>query len=197
MLTKRKKTENSDKKENISIITNNLVMSGDLFTENDIRIDGEVKGNVHSKGKIVVGSQGRIKGNLEGYNIVVHGKVTGDCKAWDEFIIKPGGSLKGNIRTKRVTVMDDGCFDGNCIINNETPNDSESSVSPDSSSLKQHNCKPAAAQMDAAIKSRHVFHSTAENEKNVLPAGDQSEENPKEKVQHSLLFYSMKNHSTV
>ena len=56
----RKSQENND----INSIASGSILSGDLHSSSDIRVDGEVKGSVKTEGKLVLGETGVIEGQV-------------------------------------------------------------------------------------------------------------------------------------
>ena len=47
-----------------NMITQGTTLVGDIFSEGDFRIEGNIKGNIKTSGKIVVGKTGVINGSL-------------------------------------------------------------------------------------------------------------------------------------
>ena len=72
-----------------NMITQGTTLVGDIFSEGDFRIEGNIKGNIKTSGKIVVGKTGVINGSLEGENAdfeggisaVIPSKVSGKIKS--------------------------------------------------------------------------------------------------------------------
>ena len=60
-----------------NIIAQGTKIVGTITTNSDIRIDGELEGDLICKGKIVVGQQGNIKGNVDCANAEIMGNVNG------------------------------------------------------------------------------------------------------------------------
>lgn len=51
---------------------------GHIQSTTDIRIDGQVEGNINSSSKIVIGLTGNVKGNISCVDLTVEGAVDGD-----------------------------------------------------------------------------------------------------------------------
>ncbi len=105
--------------KNLTVIGAGTKFRGDITSGDDFRLDGEFFGDLVTKGKVVIGKSGYLKGNARGKHIVIEGKAKGDFTADTDFIIAPGGKLIGNIKTKHVNVMEHAFFDGNCIITSD------------------------------------------------------------------------------
>ncbi len=48
-------------------------ISGNIETTESIRIDGEIEGNISSKGRVVIGPEGKIKGEVVCSNAEIFG----------------------------------------------------------------------------------------------------------------------------
>ena len=49
-------------------------LNGDLVSDSDVRIDGTLIGNITLKGKLVIGTNGYIEGNVKCQNINIEDK---------------------------------------------------------------------------------------------------------------------------
>ena len=47
-----------------NMITQGTTLVGDIFSEGDFRVEGNIKGNIKTSGKIVVGKTGVVNGSL-------------------------------------------------------------------------------------------------------------------------------------
>ena len=56
--------KNNDVNGQYSRIENSTLIKGDIVSEGDLRIDGTLEGSIKTKGKIVVGKEGIIKGDV-------------------------------------------------------------------------------------------------------------------------------------
>ena len=55
-------------------------VKGNIITETDFRLDGQVDGDINCSGKIVVGPKGRVVGNIISTNAEVLGEVEGSVR---------------------------------------------------------------------------------------------------------------------
>jgi len=74
-------------------------MDGSLETNDSIRIDATFVGNVSSSNSVVVGTLGRVMGEIQAPVIKVDGWVEGDLKAGKLVEVLGNASIKGNIYT--------------------------------------------------------------------------------------------------
>jgi cytoskeletal protein CcmA (bactofilin family) len=89
-------------------------ITGDVSTNGDIRIDGLLNGNLKTKGKLVIGETGSIKGEISCKNSVVEGSINGKINVSELLTLKATSSLKGDISTRRLAIEPGAKFTGNC-----------------------------------------------------------------------------------
>ena len=108
--------ELTDENLKLTIIGTDMELTGDLYTSNDVRVDGKFLGNMHSSGKIVVSKHGSMKGNINGINVVIMGSAEGKFIIENNFQILSEGSFKGSVKTRYLHIADKAYFDGTCDI---------------------------------------------------------------------------------
>ena len=74
-------------------------MDGSLETNNSLRIDATFVGNVSSSHSVVVGTRGRVMGEIQAPVIKVDGWVEGDLKAGKLVEVLGNARIEGNIHT--------------------------------------------------------------------------------------------------
>ena len=95
-----------------NIIAQGTKIVGTITTNSDIRIDGELEGDLVCKGKIVVGQQGNIKGNVECANAEVMGNING------KMVVSGTLSLKATSKIKILSIEPEAQFTGSCEMGN-------------------------------------------------------------------------------
>jgi len=63
MLNRKEKT-NFESTDSVNRLVEGTKIIGDIISESNIRIDGEVEGNITTSAKVVIGENGSLKGNL-------------------------------------------------------------------------------------------------------------------------------------
>ncbi len=90
-----------------SRINSGLKITGEVFGDSDLVIDGEVQGKVRlSSGRVTVGPSGRVTAEIEAREIVVEGTVQGNLKAADSVRLGPAGRVTGSVLTPRIAIDD-------------------------------------------------------------------------------------------
>ena len=95
------------------------IIEGNLKTEGNVRIEGEIIGDVISELKVAIGDQGILKGNLLAKDAEIEGKVTGILTIRDSLLLKPKCLIKGDIFTNKLLVEEGAKLDGQCKTNED------------------------------------------------------------------------------
>lgn len=96
---------------------------GDVVSEEDLFIDGEIQGSLAVRNsKLTIGPNGRAKSDVIAREVVIQGQVHGNVEASQKITIRKDGSLVGNIKTTGIIIEDDAYFKGSIDIvrHNET-----------------------------------------------------------------------------
>jgi cytoskeletal protein CcmA (bactofilin family) len=93
-------------------------IEGDISSDADIRLDGNMIGNMISKAKVVIGAAGSIEGNIECVSADISGKVTGNMEVKDILFLKSTAVITGNIITTKLVIENGAKFNGSCTMNN-------------------------------------------------------------------------------
>ncbi len=92
-----------------SIIGPGTSVRGDVEAAGFVRVDGALRGDLRSKGRVVIGEQARIRGDVTGTSVTVGGVVKGNVVAPDRVIVLSGAVLLGDVVTRRIQA-DEGCL---------------------------------------------------------------------------------------
>lgn len=93
-----------------------VLKDGILYAQNTLRIDGQYRGEINSKGAVVIGGNGIVDGSIRGENIIVSGKVNGDIKSSNQVHIRDTGSVTGDVSCLTIIIEEGGIFMGKCNI---------------------------------------------------------------------------------
>lgn len=104
----------------VNIIAGSTKIIGDVITDTDIRIDGELKGNLTTKGRLIIGQSGTINGEISCNNAEVEGTVEGKIIVNGLLDLKATSNLTGEITTKQLMIEPGAIFTGNCKMINES-----------------------------------------------------------------------------
>jgi cytoskeletal protein CcmA (bactofilin family) len=124
----RSKKENTrDPIENI--IGRSCLIRGDLSAEGAFRIDGTVEGSVESRGAVVIGETGCVRGDVVASDVVVAGQIEGHVRCSGHLEILAKGRIEGDIDADSVRVETGGTFRGTSRMGQgSTPRAAEGAV---------------------------------------------------------------------
>lgn len=98
----------------VSTIAAGTTINGDMESDSDMRIDGNIIGNVYCKAKIVLGESGIIQGDLHAANADLFGTVNGNVISKDLLCLKSKSTVNGNVNTRRLQIEPNATFNGQC-----------------------------------------------------------------------------------
>lgn len=114
MLTKKKQREPIVSE--INVIGKNTTIIGDIIAEGDFRIEGIVEGTVKTKGKVVVGASGKIKGKIECAEADIEGTFSGELLATNLLTLKATALIAGNVIISKLAVEPGAEFNATCTM---------------------------------------------------------------------------------
>ena len=97
-----------------SLITKGTTITGNLVSQGNIRIEGNLIGNVKSKSKIVLGQSSFVDGEILTQKAEIDGEVRGKIKISELLSLKPSAVINGDITTKNINVESGAVINGKC-----------------------------------------------------------------------------------
>lgn len=94
-------------------IGSTVVIDGNVNCEEDIAIEGVIKGGIVTTADIFVEANGTIEAQVETRNIEIEGILVGNVSATERFNLMPGGKMLGDVKAPRVVISDGAKFKGN------------------------------------------------------------------------------------
>lgn len=99
-----------------NILTAGTKLKGEINSEEDFRVDGTIEGNITCCGKIIVGQNGFVDGNIECVHIDVYGRISGNINCKDTAILRATSYLQGEIKTQIIEIEPNAKFVGSCSM---------------------------------------------------------------------------------
>ena len=100
--------------------TNRIVegteINGDIVSQADFRLDGKLKGNFTTKGKIVIGPTGSIQGDVICKSADIEGKFDGILKVEEILNVKSKASISGEVTCGKLSVQPGADFSASCVM---------------------------------------------------------------------------------
>ena len=89
---------------------------GNIEAKGGIRIDGCVEGSVKTPGKVVIGKEGCINGELECENVDIEGKFTGKLKISGTLSLRSTALIEGEATVSKLAVEPGATFNATCAM---------------------------------------------------------------------------------
>ena len=98
------------------IIEINAKMEGTLtFTDPvNLKIHGRYSGKLDTRGTLTIGPTAQVEANIVGDNVIIAGKVKGNCTAKKMLVLMPTAVLHGEISTPKLNIVEGAIFQGHC-----------------------------------------------------------------------------------
>ncbi|MDY0041765.1 MAG: polymer-forming cytoskeletal protein [Desulforhabdus sp.] len=165
------KGEGSSIKSVDTVIGPHTIFSGSLQAENSVCVEGEFRGQLASKGGVLINRDGLIEADIIAEYVVVHGRVVGNISAQRQLEISETGKVHGDVQAPSVVIVKGGMLDGFCRMENP----SELQPEPDRSASVEHEAampddiivpmEESALGVDERDERIHIIRSFDETEK--------------------------------
>jgi cytoskeletal protein CcmA (bactofilin family) len=96
-----------------SVVGAGLIVEGEFTTDEDVVIEGTLRGTLTSAESVSSGGDGVVEADLRAQSVVVAGQLTGNVSASSRVDIQAGGRLIGDVKAGRFTIADGASFRGN------------------------------------------------------------------------------------
>ncbi len=95
-----------------SLLSKEVKIEGDIQGNEDLQVDGQLKGSVKIDGNIFVGPTGIIEADVEADNVVIQGQITGNVLARKQLQIQSSGKLLGDCIAQTIDIKEGALFEG-------------------------------------------------------------------------------------
>ncbi len=106
----------ADHADRLNKIVAGTEINGDLTSDSNIHLEGEVNGNVSCAGRVVIGSSGKINGNLVCVNAEIEGAMEGQLMVENLLVLRSTARIKGDIQTMKLHIEEGAFFEGACVM---------------------------------------------------------------------------------
>ena len=103
-------------------IVEGTTIKGNIISQADFRLDGNLIGNFQSGGKIVIGPAGSVVGDIVCKNADIEGKFEGTIEVEELLSIKSKASIQGAVSVGKLSVEPGAAFSATCTMKNHTKN---------------------------------------------------------------------------
>ncbi len=102
-----------------SLISEGILIKGEITGDNHINIKGKVEGSINlSENEVNIEQSADVKAEVNGKIVRVHGKVTGNITAKEKILVTSSAHLTGDLSAPKVELQDGSYFDGKISMGN-------------------------------------------------------------------------------
>ena len=97
-------------------LSSGVSIKGSVKFQKELTLDCEVEGQINSQGRLTVGKQAKIKGDIKTRSVIVDGTVNGNITAGERCELRAGCTVNGDIEAPRLVVDEAASFVGSAKI---------------------------------------------------------------------------------
>lgn len=112
---KVKSTTSSSTNQQNRIVQGTKIV-GTVVSDGGLRVDGEIEGDVKTKGKVVVGSTGKIKGTLSCLKADIEGDFVGKMTVKEILSLRSTATISGEVFIGKLAVEPGATFNATCTM---------------------------------------------------------------------------------
>ena len=105
--------------QSANLIQAGTSITGDIESNGNIRIDGNIKGIINTSGKVILGSTGSVDGDIICINADIEGRANGNIKVKELLTLKATALVNGEIYTDKLSIEPGAKFTGTCRMDNQ------------------------------------------------------------------------------
>jgi len=99
-------------------IVEGTAIKGDIVSQADFRLDGQLTGNFTSQGRIVIGPAGSVTGDIKCKTADIEGRFNGKIEVEELLSIKAKAHINGEVIAGRLAVEPGAVFTASCTMKN-------------------------------------------------------------------------------
>lgn len=101
-------------------IVEGTIIKGNVLSQADFRLDGDLVGNFQSSGKLVIGPAGSIKGDIVCKNADIEGKFDGKIQVTEILNVRAKAIIHGEVVCGKLSVEPGAEFSATCQMKTPT-----------------------------------------------------------------------------
>ncbi len=106
----------------LNSIVQGTIIEGFVTAENDIRIDGTIKGSLKCKAKVIIGPSGFVDGDVDCANAMIEGKFEGNLTVTGLLDVRESAKISGDVSTNKLVIQAGAYFNVVCKMAGATQN---------------------------------------------------------------------------
>jgi cytoskeletal protein CcmA (bactofilin family) len=97
-------------------LSSGVSIKGTVKFQKELTLDCQVEGTIDSQGRLTVGKQAKIKGDIRTRSVIVDGQVDGNITAGERCELRAGCTVNGDSEAPRLVVDEAASFIGSAKI---------------------------------------------------------------------------------
>jgi cytoskeletal protein CcmA (bactofilin family) len=124
--------KDADMAENgeVTIVGTGARLEGNVVSAGNLRIDGQVKGQINADGDVVLSPQSQVEADIRAQNVSIGGRFKGNILVKGKAHLARGGRIDGNVTSKTLVVEEGGIFHGQSIMDAAAASGSAAQAAP-------------------------------------------------------------------
>ncbi len=102
--------------QTVNTIGAGTIVTGDIQSKGDIRVDGTLKGSINTSGKVVLGNEGVVEGDVVCNSADISGNIKAKITVSQLLSLKSTAKLNGDIVTNKLSIEPGATFTGSCSM---------------------------------------------------------------------------------
>jgi cytoskeletal protein CcmA (bactofilin family) len=96
----------------ISLVSQQIVVEGEIQGDENLHVDGRVKGSIRLNGDLFVGANGVVDAEVEARNVIIQGALTGKVLAREQLEVQSTGRFNGESTAGSYEIREGAVFEG-------------------------------------------------------------------------------------
>ena len=106
-----------DNKSAETIIGPSVKVEGSFIGEANVLVEGEVIGNLKTKGNLTIAEGAKVEAEIEASNLLISGEVIGNIKCQGKLELTPSAKITGDVETNIISVQTGAMLQGRYSTN--------------------------------------------------------------------------------
>lgn len=102
-----------------NVIGEKSYFTGSFNINGSLRIDGRFEGKSLKADQLYIGSDGKVRTNIDAVSVIVEGLIMGNINATSRVLLMPTAKVYGDIRTPELIIQNGVLLEGRCTIAND------------------------------------------------------------------------------
>ncbi|WCL82332.1 polymer-forming cytoskeletal protein [Saprospira sp. CCB-QB6] len=100
----------------VCILAQGTIIEGSLETNSNIRLEGELHGELRCGGRLVMAPKSKVMGQINCKELISEGESKGNVKAKSLVYLQASAQLTGDIDCERLQIEQGAIFNGQCTM---------------------------------------------------------------------------------